>query len=236
MNIKIIFDNNSQQNFEQGWGLSFLIDGHILFDIGEKAESLFNNMERLNIDIEAIDTVVISHDHWDHTGGLEEILKRRSGIEVYACPSFSQEFKAKVKAGKGKLIEVSTLKALTDTIFTTGEIEGLYKAKYIGEQSLVIRVDYGLVLLTGCAHPGIIKVLEVVKDFFKKENVVAVFGGFHLKDKDEEETLRVISKLKEMGVKRIGPMHCTGDKALAWFEESYKENYISLKSGSLFNL
>ena len=76
MQIKILFDSVALNNsFSTGWGISYLIDNKILFDTGEKSSALLKNIENMNVDISGLSTVVISHDHWDHQGGLWGILK-----------------------------------------------------------------------------------------------------------------------------------------------------------------
>ena len=105
MTFTVLYDNSTHNpSILSGWGFSCLIDEHILFDTGEAPDSLFHNMDQLNVNPEKIESVVISHDHWDHTGGLWELLKKRKGLKVYACPGFSSEFKKRVTALKGTLI------------------------------------------------------------------------------------------------------------------------------------
>ncbi|MFA5101478.1 MAG: MBL fold metallo-hydrolase, partial [Candidatus Omnitrophota bacterium] len=78
MNIKVLYDKNTtNKKLHTGWGVSFLIDDTILFDTGEKGESLLENMRSLGVDINKIEAVVLSHDHWDHTGGLWDLLKMK---------------------------------------------------------------------------------------------------------------------------------------------------------------
>lgn len=76
MEIKVVFNNDVINNiFSNGWGFSCLVDKRVLFDTGEKSEYLFHNMKQMNIDPANIEKVVISHDHWDHTGGLWDLLE-----------------------------------------------------------------------------------------------------------------------------------------------------------------
>ena len=76
MKIKVLFNSKSAYiSLRSGWGLSMLIGNNILFDTGESGAFLLHNMKELNIDLSAIDAVVISHEHWDHTGGLWDVLK-----------------------------------------------------------------------------------------------------------------------------------------------------------------
>jgi len=210
MKVRILFDKDTKdKKLHTGWGVSFLIDEGILFDTGEKGSWLVENMKNLNVDINKIEAVVISHDHWDHTGGLWELLKKKEGLTVYACPNFSREFKEKTGELKGKLIETKKFAEITKNIFVTGEIEGKYKGQYMPEQALVVKTDKGLTVITGCSHPGIVKIVENVKKNFPNEGIHLVFGGFHLIDKDRRTVEFIVSEFKNLGVKKAGPTHCT---------------------------
>ncbi|MDD5156212.1 MAG: MBL fold metallo-hydrolase, partial [Candidatus Omnitrophica bacterium] len=139
MRIKVIFDKGAlDKNLHTGWGVSFLIDDKILFDTGEKGHWLIENMDNLGVDVAGIEAVVISHDHWDHTGGLWEILKEKRGLKVYSCPGFSKEFKEKAKELQAQLIEAAKLTEIAPNIFITGEIPGAYHGKYMPEQAVVL--------------------------------------------------------------------------------------------------
>jgi len=235
MEIKIVFDNDViNSKFSNGWGFSCLVDKRILFDTGEKAEYLFNNMKNMSIDVTCIETVVISHDHWDHTGGLWELLKKKSGIKVYACPNFSSEFKNKVRKFQGELIETEKIIEITENIFVTGEISKGQNG--IPEQALVVKTGKGITMITGCAHPGIVRMVEKVKEAFPSEKIYLVFGGFHLMDKDKREAKLIVEMLKEMGVEKVGPTHCSGYDAKVIFKESYGDNFISIKAGQVFEI
>lgn len=237
MEIRILFDSEGiDKEFSIGWGLSVLINGNILFDTGERGDYLLTNIRKMNIDIEKIDAVVISHDHWDHTGGLWDILKRRKGIKVYALPNFGQEFKEKVESLEGKLLENKNFSEIAKDIFVTGEIAGTYNGRYMPEQAAVMRTEKGITVITGCAHPGIVKMLEKVKAEFSKERFYLVLGGFHLKNNDRRLTEIIVSRFKDMDCEKVGPTHCTGKDAEAIFEKVYKENCISIKVGQTIRI
>jgi 7,8-dihydropterin-6-yl-methyl-4-(beta-D-ribofuranosyl)aminobenzene 5'-phosphate synthase len=235
--IKIIFDKTSiNRKFSNGWGFACLVNGHILFDTGEKAEYLFHNMEMMDIDLNNIDAVVISHDHWDHAGGLWELLEKGKEIKVFSCPGFSKEFKEKVMQKGGILKESEDFVKIDENIYVTGEIAGLYKGNYIAEQALVVRTGNGINIITGCSHPGIIKIIEKVKQKFPDEKINVALGGFHLMDKEKREIELIAEKFKAIGVEEVGPTHCSGDEAQIIFKKYYMENYLSIKAGMAFEL
>src|SRR4030042_462106 len=150
MRIKIIFDKITEnKKLHTGWGVSFLADDRILFDTGENGSWLMENMKYLRVNISTMEAVVISHDHWDHQGGLWELLKNKIGLTVYACPNFSAGFKEKVRSLKGNLIETKKNIEISKGIFITGEIAGEYKGEYMPEQALVAKTDKGLTVITG---------------------------------------------------------------------------------------
>ncbi|MDD5618472.1 MAG: MBL fold metallo-hydrolase, partial [Candidatus Omnitrophica bacterium] len=175
MRIKVIFDKGAlDKKLNTGWGVSFLVDDKILFDTGEKGPWLIKNMDNLGVDIVGIEAVVISHDHWDHWGGLWEILKEKKGLKVYSCPGFSKEFKDKVKEAQTELIESGKFRRISQNIFITGEIPGAYRGKYMPEQAIVLKTENGLTIITGCAHPGILKMVKKVKTKFSRERIYFV--------------------------------------------------------------
>jgi 7,8-dihydropterin-6-yl-methyl-4-(beta-D-ribofuranosyl)aminobenzene 5'-phosphate synthase len=233
MDIKILFDKNTNnKKYHTGWGVSFLIDDKILFDTGEKGEWLIENMRTLQVDITGIEAVVISHDHWDHSGGLWKLLERRPELKIYICPHFSQEFKKRVKSLKGDLIEQNSFLEISKNIYLTGEISGKYKGKFIAEQALVLKTVNGLTLLTGCAHPGIVKILEKAQEKFPGKVIYLVFGGFHLMDKDKRAIEIIVERFKEMKVQNVGPTHCSGRDAEEIFRREYGKNFIEVKTGT----
>ncbi|HPT11689.1 MAG TPA: MBL fold metallo-hydrolase, partial [Bacteroidales bacterium] len=101
----------------------------------------------------------------------------------------------------------------------------------IPEQALVLDTEKGLVVLTGCAHPGIIDMLKDIKTKFNK-NIYMVLGGFHLLNKTEKEMDAIIADMKSLGIVKCGATHCTGEKQIKMFRESFGENYFELGAGN----
>jgi|LSQX01.1.fsa_nt_gb 7,8-dihydropterin-6-yl-methyl-4-(beta-D-ribofuranosyl)aminobenzene 5'-phosphate synthase len=239
MEIKILFDKKTADSkLNIGWGFSVLIDNKLLFDTGEKGEYLIKNMEQLHILPESIESVVVSHDHWDHTGGLWDFLDNVKGrdIPVYVCPGFSNDTFEKIKSLGGKTIQVGAVHQIAENIFTTGEIIGEYKGKPMPEQSIIIKTDKGISIITGCAHYGILNVVEKTREHFDTKSIYLVMGGFHLSGKDIREIQFLAEEFKSMGVRNVAPTHCSGDKAEEVFFKEYKENFIGIEVGKVVKL
>ena len=232
MRIKVIFDKKAlDKKLHTGWGVSFLVDDKILFDTGEKGKWLLKNMRSLGVDIKNIEAVVISHDHWDHTGGLWGILKKRKGLKVYSCPGFGKEFKDKVKKTQAELTEANNFTEISKNIFITGEVAGAYNGKYMPEQAIVLKTKNGLTIITGCAHPGTLKVVDKVKAKFHGKTIYFVLGGFHLMKSDKRAIEILAENFKKIGVIKTGPTHCSGEIAEGIFKKYYKENFVVIKVG-----
>lgn len=237
MKIEILFNDKAMSSkFLEGHGFSCLIDNQVLFDTGSSPEVLFHNIRNVGIDINDIGSVVISHDHDDHTGGLWEILRIKKGLEVHVCSNFSREFKDKVMALEGIIIEENSLAEVTKNIFVTGEIPGVYKDKPMPEQALILKTVNGASVITGCAHPGIVNILRRVQPFLSLREFYSVLGGFHLHDKSANEINYIIEEFQAMNVKKVGPTHCSGDIAEEIFAEKYMNNFIEARAGQVLNI
>jgi 7,8-dihydropterin-6-yl-methyl-4-(beta-D-ribofuranosyl)aminobenzene 5'-phosphate synthase len=232
MKIKVLFDKLAlDERLQTGWGVSFLVDDKILFDTGENGQWLLKNMQAMDVDLENIESIVISHDHMDHTGGLWDVLGKRNSLKVYSCPNFSKEFKEQVKVKGAELVESDRLTKISDNTFITGEIQGAYKGKYMPEQAIVLKTGNGLSIITGCAHPGVLKIVEKVKARFPDDRIYLVLGGFHLKNSDKRAIEIVAESFKKIGVMKAGPTHCSGDVAEDIFKRFYKKDFVSIRVG-----
>ena len=251
MTITVVYDNNPyKKGLETGWGFSCLITGTektILFDTG-RDHSLFGNMEKLAIDPDSIDIVVLSHIHGDHTGGLGSFLEKNSKVTVYLLKSFSKRFKDNVQDNGAKIVEVERSLEICENVCSTGRVGKLLK-----EQSLIIRTEAGLIIITGCAHPGIVKIVNPVrssgqlgtdaegltsngvntaKDLLK-DNILLVMGGFHLEWTFRGKIEKIISAFKQSNVRYVGPCHCSGERARSLFEKHFGKNYINIGAGKV---
>ena len=227
--MTIVYDNNSfDDKLEKDWGFSCLIKGlekSILFDTGKNGHILLSNMRKLRIHPQEIELVFLSHAHKDHTSGLNALLGKNYKIEVWLPDFFSSSFKDSVKKSGAKIVEVEDFKKISAGIYTTGVITG-----WIKEQSLILDMDKGLIVITGCAHPRIAKIISTVKELLKKD-IYMILGGFHLAGFDESEIQEIIDRFRASGVKKVGPCHCSGDVARRLFAEEFKKDFIEIGVG-----
>ena len=222
--ITIVYDNNEYDNrLTTAWGFSCMVklpEETILFDTGGDGIILLSNMAKLGIKPGEIDTMVLSHVHGDHTGGLNEFLEQNSQITVYMPLSFPQRMKQNVESYGANVMELHEPQELLEGVFTTGELDG-----GVREQSLLVRTSKGLVVITGCAHPGILNIVKRAKEI-TGGNIYLVTGGFHLAGASLSQINYIAESVRKLGVEKVAPCHCTGDKARKVFKDHFGENYI----------
>ncbi|MCP4575300.1 MAG: MBL fold metallo-hydrolase [Deltaproteobacteria bacterium] len=232
--ITMLYDNISRHpDLTAGWGLSCLIEGAektILFDTGGDGQILLSNMERLEKDPLSVDTVVLSHVHGDHTGGLEDLLRAAGKVALYVPRSFPDRFIADATEMGYEVTAVDRPVAISDNVFSTGQMGGAIK-----EQALVLKTAGDLVVIMGCAHPGVVEMLKRAKQVGTGELYLAL-GGFHLMGYAEQDLRNVIQTLKGLGLKKIAPCHCTGDRSIDMFREAWQADSIPLGCGEHITL
>ena len=234
VSITVLYDNNVYDpHLQPDWGFSCLIKGcekTILFDTGANGSLLLKNMEKLQVTPEEIDIIVLSHIHQDHTGGLESILKIKGELTVYVLQSFPFALKEQIQGYGAHVIEVDHPVRVCSHVYTTGGI-----GAYISEQALIIRTDEGLVIITGCAHPGIVRIIQKAHDLLLSD-IFMVMGGFHLQGATQSQIQEIIAQCQELGVQYAGPCHCSGDMAMVLFEQAYNTHYLSIGVGTVIYL
>jgi 7,8-dihydropterin-6-yl-methyl-4-(beta-D-ribofuranosyl)aminobenzene 5'-phosphate synthase len=239
LRITILFDNYSHDDrLISEWGFAALVeaDDHVLlFDTGGSA-ALLSNMHQMEIDPASIEAVVLSHHHMDHIGGLLPLLAEGIHPTVYLLTSFPADFKAQV-ARLTDVVRVTTSLEILPGIYTTGAVSG-----DVREQALAIRMQAGSVIITGCAHPGIGRMVARGRSVLQPGNpagyapVALVVGGFHLGGASANDVQQVIADLQAMNVQRVVPTHCTGDAAIARFAGAFGAGYISGGVGRIITL
>jgi 7,8-dihydropterin-6-yl-methyl-4-(beta-D-ribofuranosyl)aminobenzene 5'-phosphate synthase len=105
----------------------------------------------------------------------------------------------------------------------------------IKEQSLILNMSQGLVIVTGCSHQGIVNILKKAKEMFDRE-ILLVFGGFHLMQHSDDQINDIIQSFREIGVQKCGATHCTGDRQITLFQEAYDDDYVPIGTGRIIRI
>jgi 7,8-dihydropterin-6-yl-methyl-4-(beta-D-ribofuranosyl)aminobenzene 5'-phosphate synthase len=200
------------------WGFScYIHEAGLLFDTGAKGSVLLANMQELGISPADVRHLVISHDHWDHTGGIQAILAANPSIEVFVHDGFSEETLGLIREYAAPTI-VDTWTDILSGIAVTGPLEN-----DVREQSLVVTVPGGLLIVTGCAHPHISRIIDRVS---REGPVWGLIGGLHTVTAEDIDALA--------GVAYISASHCT-DK-IREIEERYPETFRPGGAGKVHRL
>lgn len=232
--IRVIYDNYVKDDgLKSGWGYSILIEGldkDILFDVGADPGIFESNFRKMGINAEKIDFLVLSHEHGDHTEGITAFVRLKKDIPVIMPYSFTESFKKKmVGFGLEPLLVKEPVKICND-LYSSGEFPGATP-----EQALVLNTKQGLIVMTGCSHPGIVEMLKEIKSTFNK-NIYMVFGGFHLLEKSDSEMEKIIDGMKALGVIKCGATHCTGVPQTKMIKKAFGVNFIELGVGNTINI
>lgn len=231
MSLTIVFDNNpspspaastSAPRLQTGWGFAAWLSyggRTVLFDTGADGAVLLDNMAALGLDPHAVDVVVLSHIHGDHTGGLASLLAANPEVTVYLPQAFPDRFRAEVRGAGATVVEVDGPQEILPGMWSTGQM-----GSGIVEQALLARMDESLVIVTGCAHPGVDEMVARAQEVGQGE-VALVVGGFHLGGASRQRVEEIIAGFRRLGVQQVAPCHCTGDSAREIFREAYGPDF-----------
>ena len=186
MKITIIYDNTTRdRRLAADWGFACLVEAagrRILFDTGANGNILMINMKYLNIRPADITDVFISHDHWDHTGGLQAFAAVGQATCFVPEPFRQTEKLPMVRIGEAP-------REIYDHLWSTGTLANI-------EQSLVIKDNDRAVVVAGCSHPGVEAILAAAATIGRPEALIGGLHGF-----DNYDALN--------GLKLVCPTHCT---------------------------
>lgn len=209
--VTIVYDNSAlREGLRADWGFSCFVEARgrrILFDTGAKGPILLENLRMLGIDAREIRHVFISHDHRDHTGGLADLLRISTPI-VYVPVSCREP------GGASQIVRIEEPTELFEGFYSTGELAGI-------EQSLLVETTGGLVVVVGCAHPGVGRILEAAS---QRAEVRAIIGGLH--------GFRDFALLERLEL--VCPTHCSRFKTE--MEKRFPEKCVSGGVGRVIEL
>ncbi|MBN2257061.1 MAG: MBL fold metallo-hydrolase [Anaerolineaceae bacterium] len=233
LKIRIVYNNIADDpRLVTDWGFGATIEYHdqiILFDTGTDGRILLQNMAVMGIDPASVQAVVLSRIHNDHTGGLSDFLAVSSQPPVYLLSAFGANFINEVRRSTA-VIETTPGQVIGDGILTTGAVSG-----NPSEQALILRTPRGMVIVTGCAHPGIVQMVGRAVTL-TGDPVHLVLGGFHLGSAGPDRITMILNEFRRLGVEKVAPSHCTGEEAIRLFADAYGEDFLPTGVGSIITI
>jgi len=235
MKLTILFDNVPyREGMTPLWGFACWVEPESgepwLFDTGSNGRVLVRNARVAGVDLSRAKELVLSHPHWDHVGGIDSVLELAPGIRLYLTETFSKLWIRDLESLSGGVTVVGEEPtSLFDGVESTGMMAE------IGEQSVLIRSSAGPVLLTGCAHAGIVEIAARATEM-TGEPLRLVMGGFHLFRSEAWEIEEAIEGLTALGVRQVCPTHCTGERATEMFREAFGADCLQGGVGAVVEL
>lgn len=224
--VTYLYDNTSAvAGTDASWGFSALVEAHgkrVLFDTGGNAGVLRHNVAVLGVDLGRLDALVLSHEHSDHTNGIPA-LGRRDGLAAFypASANVTAPFMNMLQSAGMKALPVTGMTQIAPRIAVSHEIASAVAS----EVALVVDTDDGLVVLVGCAHPGSETMLAQIRERTGRP-VLMLVGGFHMSLAGPEAISRTLADFKALGVRYVGPTHCTGNAAIAAARQAFGDGFV----------
>jgi 7,8-dihydropterin-6-yl-methyl-4-(beta-D-ribofuranosyl)aminobenzene 5'-phosphate synthase len=237
----------------------------ILFDTGGNAEIFEHNVKALGVDLTKLDFVVLSHRHSDHISGVNYLLRLNPTVKIYApaepwgpfgweapnsffrkdpsLPSdmryFDGDSTAKLSAGtpfpQANFTRVDATTEIAPGIFLVPTVSQVPGTLELREISLAIRGPQGLIIVDGCSHAGVEKVLEGATKV--DPHVRVLFGGLHLVTAPDAEVQRISAALHDQWkLDYLAVGHCTGEPAFASLQKTFGDHYIYAGVGTIVNI
>jgi 7,8-dihydropterin-6-yl-methyl-4-(beta-D-ribofuranosyl)aminobenzene 5'-phosphate synthase len=237
----------------------------ILFDTGNKPEVLAQNVNAKSIDLSSLDFVVMSHRHGDHMGGLAYLLKVNPKVKIYApkegfgvygadlpssffrkdpslpaeqryyggAPPDIMRFGSAWPGANFQLVD-KTVEIASD-IYLISLVSDKPGTLELHELSLAIKAPNGMVLVVGCSHPGIDKIVEAASAIDPRIHLIV--GGFHLVVASDADIQKIVTAVHDtFKVQYIAPGHCTGEPAFTALKKAFGDRYLFAGLGTTFAL
>lgn len=212
---------------EHGLSLYLETDGKkILFDTG-MSELFSRNAIAMHIDISKTDMLVISHGHYDHTGGIAEFLTMNDNAPVYINKeAFQERYHGDRYVGIPKSTHIPSERAIFPKNQLTWLTEHLvllnYPSDYYPDEQYVVYVNNGTAhIISGCSHRGIVTIVEKVEEILKVP-VTGVTGGLHTQSMEEAQLRDIIKRINDSNLEILNISHCTGVEAYAFIKYHFK--------------
>ncbi|MHA1238385.1 MAG: MBL fold metallo-hydrolase [Candidatus Odinarchaeia archaeon] len=231
--IYTLADNSASDSFSSTWGFSLFLEMQTakkqkisaFMDVNGNLDILIKNADKFGLKLDKLDVdfIFISHWHKDHYGALNDLTARyieKKPVTLYVPNPPPVEI-----ADSLKINILNKGGRLFNNCFSTGKLgEG------IPEHSLVIDVENkGLIVLCGCSHPGIRKILTAAIKVSENDNVYAVIGGFHANT--IKDAISLLETFEEFDVKKVAPSHCTSISVKRFLKKKLGDRYLENKAG-----
>lgn len=243
MKVTVLFDEETlTPNLKTGFGLSLLINDSVIFDTGSDVHALLHNIRTLNINTSMIKIIVLSHEHEGHTNGLSTLFSILENPYIYICPSFPQKIKQQIEEYGGVISASYTPVRITEDIYITGEICGIYRNEPMPEQSFIkMNSNNYATLVCSCAHYGLIKGIDRIQKriayYYGRQVIIdTIIGGFHLRHESDTILKEFSKKLCELGIAKVAPLHCCGENGKRILKSHYGNDFYDLKVGSTIEI
>lgn len=272
--ITILIENTvgASKKLISEWGISILIetsDVRVLFDTGARGNLMLNALA-MGIDLKFVDLLVMSHGHYDHSGGMQAFLQFRGIVPVYAHPDFfslhyanSPEKryigvpfrKEELESLGAQFIFTRKPKQIAPNMWISGEIprktdfEQIDKhliclkdnGKFtpdpmLDDMSLYIATSEGLVIISGCAHSGLVNTIKHAQKVTGIDNIYGIIGGTHLGPASELQLKATIGFLKSLNLKFLAVNHCTGFEVMSKLYNTFCSKFHFAPAGTVFSL
>ncbi|WP_456433163.1 MBL fold metallo-hydrolase [Nitratifractor sp.] len=235
MRLTILFDNvPNREGMTPLWGFACWVEpgegSAWLFDTGSNGRVLLRNAQAVGVDLSRTSALVLSHPHWDHAGGLDTVLELAPNVSIYLSSTFSKLWIRDLRQMSGGVTVVGEEpQPLFEGVESTGTMGE------VGEHSVLVHTPAGAVLLTGCAHAGIVAIAARATEMAGGP-LALVMGGFHLFRSQAWEIEEAIEGLLALGVRRVCPTHCTGERAAEMFRAAFGEDFLPGGVGTVVEL
>ena len=237
----------------------------ILFDSGNNPEVFAQNAKAKSIDLSKLDFVVMSHRHGDHMGGLAYLLKVNPKVKIYApkegfgvygadlpssfyrkdsslpseqryyggAPPDLMRFGSAWPGANFQLVD-KTVEIASD-IYLISLVSDKPGTLELHELSLAIKAPDGMVLVVGCSHPGIDKIVEAASTIDPRIHLIV--GGFHLVVATDADIQKIVTALHDtFNVHYLAPGHCTGEPAFTALKRAFGDRYLYAGLGTTLAL